>query len=78
MVVPSALYPLRLALRVHKEALLATSMFWKTLVSPIVRLEKLAAAVAAFDEAVKQADKGYRCVCGRGEWWSGGQERLVG
>lgn len=50
----------RLAVKVHKEALLATSAFWKALMRPEIRLETLAEAVANFDVCVRHADLMYK------------------
>ena len=50
----------RLALKVHKDALLAMRAFWSLLLHSKVRFEALADAVNKVDTAIKDADRSYK------------------
>ncbi len=49
-----------LALRVHKDALVAIRNFWGSLMHSSVRFRTLAMAVRDMDAAVKHADRVYK------------------
>ncbi|KAJ9530064.1 hypothetical protein QJQ45_023344, partial [Haematococcus lacustris] len=56
---------LRLALKVHKEALMAIRMFWACLVQHKVNFDSMSTAVERMDSSIRQADKVYRSVLQR-------------
>ncbi|KAJ9530284.1 hypothetical protein QJQ45_023567, partial [Haematococcus lacustris] len=58
---------LRLALKVHKEALMAIRMFWACLVQHKVNFDSMSTAVERMDSSIRQADKVYRSVGPQGE-----------
>ena len=49
-----------MAVKVHKESLEATAVFWTSLMKPEVKLNTLTSAVAKFDIAVANASAVYR------------------